>query len=60
VSKGRGFDIAPAAPLSNPRPFDNLFHELAITVATHFGFIYRQDEEDGMREYLVMVKEDNI
>jgi len=35
----------------------NLFHELALMVATHFGFTYRQDEEDGMREYLRMVKE---
>ena len=30
----------------------DLFHALAVSVATHFGFLYRQDEEDGMREYL--------
>ncbi|HOA55707.1 MAG TPA: aminoglycoside 6-adenylyltransferase [Clostridiales bacterium] len=35
----------------------NLFHTLAIAVAAHFGFTYRQHEEDGMREYLRMVKE---
>lgn len=35
----------------------NLFHTLALTVATHFDFTYRQEEEDGMREYLRMVKE---
>jgi len=35
----------------------DLFHTLAITVAAHFGFTYRQGEEDGMREYLRMVKE---
>jgi aminoglycoside 6-adenylyltransferase len=34
----------------------NLFHTLAVTVAEHFGFTYRQEEEDGMREYLRMVK----
>ena len=35
----------------------DLFHTLALSVAEHFGFSYRQDEEDGMREYLRMVKE---
>jgi len=35
----------------------DLFHTLALSVAEHFGFTYRQDEEDGMREYLRMVKE---
>ena len=36
----------------------DLFHELAMCVADHFGFTYRQDEEDGMREYMKMVRED--
>jgi len=35
----------------------DLFHTLALPVAEHFNFTYRQDEEDGMREYLRMVKE---
>jgi len=35
----------------------DLFHTLALSVAAHFGFTYRQNEEDGMREYLRMVKE---
>lgn len=35
----------------------DLFHTLALTVAAHFGFTYRQEEEDGIREYLKMVKE---
>lgn len=35
----------------------DLFHILATSVAAHFGFAYRQDEEDGMRTYLKMVKE---
>lgn len=35
----------------------NLFHTLALAVASHFGFTYRQEEEDGIREYLRMVKE---
>lgn len=38
----------------------NLFHNLAVTVAEYFGFTYRQDEEDGIREYLRMVKEQSI
>ena len=33
-----------------------LFHTLATAAAEHFGFNYRQEEEDGMREYLRMVK----
>lgn len=35
----------------------NLFHTLALTVAAHFGFTYRQEEEEGIREYLRMIKE---
>jgi aminoglycoside 6-adenylyltransferase len=35
----------------------DLFHALALTVAAHFGFTYRQNEEDGIREYLKMVKD---
>ena len=35
----------------------DLFHDLALQVAEHFGFTYRQTEEDGIREYLKMVKE---
>jgi len=38
----------------------DLFHTLALTVAAHFGFVYRQEEEDGMREYLRMVREGTI
>jgi aminoglycoside 6-adenylyltransferase len=34
----------------------NLFHTLALTVATHLDFTYRQEEEAGLREYLRMVK----
>ena len=34
----------------------DLFHTLAVAVAAHFGFSYRQEEEDGMREYLRMVR----
>ena len=34
----------------------DLFHTLALLVSAHFGFTYRQDEEDGMRIYLGMVK----
>lgn len=36
----------------------DLFHTLAVAVAAHFGFAYRQDEEDGMREYMGMVRGD--
>jgi len=32
----------------------DLFHDLALPVAVRFGCVYRQDEEDGMREYLRM------
>jgi aminoglycoside 6-adenylyltransferase len=31
-----------------------IFHELALQVAAHFGFSYRQDEEEGARKYLLM------
>jgi len=34
----------------------DLFHMLALTVAAHFDFTYRQEEEAGMQEYLRMVK----
>ena len=34
----------------------DLFHTLALTVAKHCGLTYRQNEEDGMREYLRMVR----
>jgi aminoglycoside 6-adenylyltransferase len=36
----------------------DLFHTLAIHVAKHFGYIYRQDEEDGMRRYIKIVREE--
>lgn len=35
----------------------DLFHTLATAVAVSFNFTYRQEEEDGMRAYLKMVKE---
>lgn len=35
----------------------DLFHILAVAVAMHFGFQYRQNEETGIREYLRMVKD---
>ncbi len=35
----------------------DLFHTLALTVAAHFDFTYRQEEEAGIREYLRMVRE---
>jgi len=35
----------------------DLFHSLALQVAIHFEFNYRQEEEDGIREYLRMVME---
>lgn len=35
----------------------DLFHMLAIAVSAHFGFNYRQNEEEGMREYLRIVRE---
>jgi len=34
----------------------DLFHSLADSVAKHFDFTYRQNEEDGIRTYLRMVK----
>jgi aminoglycoside 6-adenylyltransferase len=34
----------------------DLFHTLATEVASYFGFTYRQAEEDGIREYLRMVR----
>lgn len=34
----------------------DMFHTLATEIAVKFGFTYRQDEEDGMREYLRMVR----
>ena len=34
-----------------------LFHILAEGVSRYFGFSYHQDEEDGMREYIRMVKD---
>lgn len=38
----------------------DLFHTLATAVADRFGFSYRQDEEDGIKKYLKMVKEHNF
>jgi GrpB-like predicted nucleotidyltransferase (UPF0157 family) len=35
----------------------DLFHTLAVAVAAHFNFTYRQNEEAGIREYLRMVRE---
>ena len=35
----------------------DLFHTLALPVAGHFGFTYKQCEENGMREYLSKVNE---
>ena len=35
----------------------DLFHTLAVFVGAHFGYTYQQHEEDGMREYLRMVRE---
>ena len=34
----------------------NLFHTLAHTVAKHFNFEYRKNEEDGIREYIKMIR----
>lgn len=34
----------------------DLFHTLALAVAGHQGFRYRQEEEDGMRKYLIGVR----
>jgi aminoglycoside 6-adenylyltransferase len=33
-----------------------MFPPLALSVAEHFGFSYHQDEEDGMRKYLRLVR----
>jgi aminoglycoside 6-adenylyltransferase len=33
-----------------------MFPPLAKSVAEYFEFLYHQDEEDGMREYLRMVR----
>ncbi|MCL2821469.1 MAG: aminoglycoside 6-adenylyltransferase [Oscillospiraceae bacterium] len=35
----------------------DLFHTLAIAVAQHFSFSYKNDEEEGIREYIRIVKE---
>ena len=35
----------------------DLFHQIALEVAAHFGFTYHQNEENGMRTYLAMVKD---
>lgn len=35
----------------------DLFHTLALSVASYFDFTFRFEEENGMREYLRMVKE---
>jgi len=34
-----------------------MFPPLALSVAEHFGFSYHQDEENGMREYLKLVRD---
>jgi aminoglycoside 6-adenylyltransferase len=34
-----------------------VFPTLALSVAEHFGFSYRQDEEDGIREYIKTEKQ---
>lgn len=38
----------------------DLFHTLAVVVAAHFGFTYRQNEEAGVRKYLEMVKDHDL
>ena len=38
----------------------DLFHQLALDVAFHFGFSYCQAEEEGMRVYLKMVREGEL
>ena len=35
----------------------DLFHVLALATASHFGFNYQYEEEDGIRKYLRMVRE---
>ena len=34
----------------------DLFRTLALSVAEHFNFTYKEDEEEGMREYIKIVK----
>lgn len=34
----------------------DLFHTLAVDVAAHFDFTYHQNEEDGIREYMRIVR----
>ena len=34
----------------------DFFHDLALPVAEHFRFTYKQEEEDGIREYLRIVR----
>ena len=36
----------------------DIFYNLALNVAKAFDFTYRQDEEDGIRTYIDMVKND--
>ena len=36
-----------------------LFHDLATAVAGHFGFAYRQNEEDAMLKYMDMVRKNS-
>ncbi|MDD4125054.1 MAG: aminoglycoside 6-adenylyltransferase [Eubacteriales bacterium] len=38
----------------------DLFRTLAVFVAAHFGYTYRQHEEDGMREYLRKVNDKSL
>ncbi len=38
----------------------DLFHTLALKVAAHFSFTYRQEEEEGMREYMRLVREEFV
>jgi len=38
----------------------DLFRTVALSVAVHFSFEYRQGEEDGIREYLRMVKDNTL
>jgi aminoglycoside 6-adenylyltransferase len=38
----------------------DLFRDLAVSVAEKLGFSYKQHEEDGMRKYLQMVKDDTF
>ena len=36
----------------------DLFHLIGISVAKHFNFTYKKNEEDGIRKYLSMVKDE--